>query len=100
MCAFLWQGCSTPAEQFANADKEVLGILEKRQEQILGEQRLADIKTPYSDRKLADIPPSEIILNRITDGTNLITLPSTGSFHKSRCARISFSFILNLISYA
>ena len=75
VCAFLWQGCSTPAEQFADADKEVFGILDKRQEQILGEQRLSDIKTPYSDRKLADIPPSEIILNRFTDGTNLITLP-------------------------
>ena len=75
MCAVLWQGCSTPAEQFINADKEVLGILEKRQEQILGEQRLADIKTPYSDRKLGDIPPSEIILNRFASGTNTITLP-------------------------
>ena len=75
VCAFLWQGCSTPAEQFAAADKEVFGILDKRQEQILGEQRLSDIKTPYSDRKLADIPPSEIILNRFADGTNLITLP-------------------------
>ena len=75
VCAFLWQGCSTPAEQFAAADKEVFDILDKRQEQILGEQRLSDIKTPYSDRKLADIPPSEIILNRFTDGTNLITLP-------------------------
>ncbi len=75
MCAVLWQGCSTPAEQFINADKEVLGILEKRQEQILGEQRLADIKTPYSDRKLGDIPPSEIILNRFASGTNTITMP-------------------------
>jgi len=75
ICAVLWQGCSTPAEQFINADKEVLGILEKRQEQILGEQRLADIKTPYSDRKLGDIPPSEIILNRFASGTNTITLP-------------------------
>ena len=75
MCAGLWQGCSTPAEQFADADKEVLGILEKRQEQVLGEQNLADIKTPYSDRKLVDIAPSEIILNRFSDGTNTITLP-------------------------
>lgn len=75
VCAFLWQGCSTPAEQFADADKEVFGILDKRQEQILGEERLSDIKTPYSDRKLGDIPPSEIILNRFAGGTNLITLP-------------------------
>ena len=75
MCAVLWQGCSTPAEQFADADKEVFGILDKRQEQILGEERLSDIKTPYSDRKLADIPPSEIILNRFAGGTNTITLP-------------------------
>ena len=75
MCAVLWMGCSTPAEQFADADKEVLGILEKRQEQVLGEQNLADIKTPYSDRKLVDIAPSEIILNRFSDGTNTITLP-------------------------
>ena len=75
VCTFLWQGCSTPAEQFADADKEVFGILDKRQEQILGEQRLSDIKTPYSDRKLADIPPSEIILNRFAGGTNTITLP-------------------------
>ena len=75
MCAVLWLGCSTPAEQFADADKEVLGILEKRQEQIFGEQKLTGIKTPYSSRKLEDIPPSKIILNRITDGTNLITLP-------------------------
>jgi len=75
VCAVLWLGCSTPAEQFADADKEVLGILKERQEQVLGEQNLADIKTPYSDRKLADIAPSEIILNRFADGTNTITLP-------------------------
>ena len=75
VCAFLWQGCSTPAEQFADADKEVFGILDKRQEQMFGEEKAFGIKTPYSDRKLEDIPPSEIILNRFTDGTNLITLP-------------------------
>ena len=75
MCAVLWQGCSTPAEHFADADKEVRGILEERQEQIFGEQKLTGIETPYSGRKLEDIPPSEIILNRITDGINLITLP-------------------------
>jgi hypothetical protein len=75
MCAVLWLGCSTPAEQFADADKEVLGILKERQEQVLGGQQLADIKTPYSERKLEDIPPSEIILNRFASGTNIITLP-------------------------
>ena len=75
VCAFLWQGCSTPAEQFADADKEVFSILDKRQEQMFGEEKAFGIKTPYSDRKLEDIPPSEIILNRFTDGTNLITLP-------------------------
>ena len=75
MCAVLWLGCSTPAEQFADADKEVLGILKERQEQVLGGQNLADIKTPYSDRKLEDIPPSEIILNRFAGGTNTITMP-------------------------
>ena len=75
MCAVLWPGCSTPEEHFADADKEVLGILGKRQAQILGEEKAFGIETSYSGRKLEDIPPSEIILNRITDGTNLITLP-------------------------
>ena len=75
MCVVLWIGCSTPAEQFADADKEVLGILKERQEQVLGGQQLSDIKTPYSERKLEDIPPSEIILNRFASGTNTITMP-------------------------
>ena len=44
MCAILWPGCSTPAEQFADADKEVLGILDKRQEQVLGEEKAFGIK--------------------------------------------------------
>ncbi len=75
VCVVLWLGCSTPAEHFADADKEALGIIEKRQKQLFGEENEFGIKTPYSDRKLEDIPPSEIILNRFADGTNIITLP-------------------------
>ncbi len=75
VCVVLWLGCSTPAEHFADADKEALGIIEKRQKQLFGEENEFGIKTPYSDRELGDIPPSEIILNRFADGTNIITLP-------------------------
>jgi hypothetical protein len=75
VCAVLWLGCSTPAEHFADADKEALGIIGKRQKQLFGAEREFGIKTPYSDRTLEDIPPSEIILNRFADGTNIITLP-------------------------
>ena len=44
--------------------------------------------------------PGKSPYRRNLSETNLITLPSTDTFHKSRCARISFSFIFNLICYA
>ena len=72
----LWLGCSSPDEYYNNADKEVYTILNNRQNQVLGEKDEFDINTPFSNRLPEAIPPSEIIKERFSEGTNTLTLAS------------------------
>ena len=69
-------GCSSPDEYYNDADKEVYSILNTRQEQVLGEKDKFDINTPFSNRLPETIPPSEIIKERFSEGTNTLTLAS------------------------
>ena len=69
-------GCSSPDEYYNDADKEVYSILNTRQEQVLGEKDKFDINTPFSNRLPEAIPPSEIIKERFSEGTNTLTLAS------------------------
>ena len=69
-------GCSSPDEYYNDADKEVYSILNTRQEQVLGEKDEFDINTPFSNRLPEAIPPSEIIKERFSEGTNTLTLAS------------------------
>ena len=72
----LWLGCSSPDEYYNDADKEVYTILNNRQNQVLGEKDEFDINTPFSNRLPEAIPPSEIIKERFSEGTNTLTLAS------------------------
>jgi len=68
-------GCKNAAEHYDAADKEVYDILNLRHQQLFGAETAFAVETPYSKRAPGDIPSVEIILNRFSDGTNLLTLP-------------------------
>ncbi|MDC0143173.1 TolC family protein [Verrucomicrobia bacterium] len=68
-------GCKNAAEHHAAADEEVYDILKLRHQQLFGAEQAFAVETPYSKRAPGDIPSVEIILNRFSDGTNLLTLP-------------------------
>jgi outer membrane protein TolC len=78
VCAVLVLGftsCKNAAEHHDAADKEVYDILNLRHQQLFGSETAFAVETPYSKRAPGDIPSVEIILNRFSDGTNLLTLP-------------------------
>ncbi|HIG81103.1 MAG TPA: TolC family protein [Verrucomicrobiales bacterium] len=68
-------GCKNAAEHHDAADEEVYDILNLRHQQLFGSETAFAVETPYSKRAPGDIPSVEIILNRFSDGTNLLTLP-------------------------
>ena len=67
--------CKNAAEHHDAADEEVYDILNLRHQQLFGAEKAFAVETPYSKRAPGDIPSVEIILNRFSDGTNLLTLP-------------------------
>ena len=70
----LWAGCGRD-HYHKSADKEVYGIIGKRQGEILGKTNGAfTINTPYSPRKPAEIPGKEIIHQRMESGKRPMTL--------------------------
>ncbi|MCX6908466.1 MAG: TolC family protein [Verrucomicrobia bacterium] len=70
----LWAGCGRDHYQ-RSADKEVYGILGQRRAEVLGKTNDSfNIKTPYSDRKPADIPAPEILQQRMTSARRPMTL--------------------------
>jgi len=78
MCAVFFLGfasCKNAAEHHDAADEEVYDILNLRHQQLFGAEKAFAVETPYSKRAPGDIPSVEIILNRFSDGTNLLTLP-------------------------
>ncbi len=68
-------GCKNAAEHHDAADEEVYDILNLRHQQLFGSETAFAVETPYSKRAPGDIPSVEIILDRFSDGTNLLTLP-------------------------
>ncbi len=68
-------GCKNAAQQHEAADQEVYDILKLRHQQLFGAEKEFAVETPYSERQPGDIPSVEIILNRFSDGTNVLTLP-------------------------
>jgi len=67
--------CKNATEYHDAADGEVYDILNLRHQQLFGAETAFAVETPYSKRAPGDIPSVEIILNRFSDGTNLLTLP-------------------------
>ena len=68
-------GCKNAAEHHSAADEEVYDILKQRHQELFGEDKAFAVETPYSKRAPDEIPSVEIILDRLADGTNLLTLP-------------------------
>ena len=66
-------GCSAAEYQKA-ADREVYGIIAKRQAELLGGSREFSVDTPYSGRAPEEVSPSEVIGGRADDGQRLMTL--------------------------
>ncbi len=70
----LWAGCGRDHYQ-RSADREVYGILDQRRADVLGKtNENFNINTPYSGRKPADIPPPEIIQQRLMAPKRTMTL--------------------------
>lgn len=73
MSAALLLGCSA-AKYNEEADREVYGIIAKRQAELLGGAREFSINTPYSGREAEEVPPSEVIGGRADDGQRQMTM--------------------------
>lgn len=73
LATFLLAGCSAKHYRRA-ADKEVYGILQAYEQQVLGETNAFTVNTRYSDRAPKDIPPSEIISDRTATNRRVINL--------------------------
>ncbi|MFA6560718.1 MAG: TolC family protein [Verrucomicrobiia bacterium] len=70
----LWAGCGRD-HYHKSADKEVYGIIGKRQGEILGKTNgTFSINTPYSSRKPAEVPSPEIIEQRLKSSKRPMTL--------------------------
>jgi len=66
-------GCST-AHYRRSADKEVYGIIQQAQRQVLGQTNAFTIDTPYSVRKPAEILPAELIEDRLQTNRRALTI--------------------------
>ncbi len=69
----LVSGCKSSYYRRA-ADKEVYGIVQTVESQIFGHTNAFTINTPYSHRKPAEIPPSELIDDRLATNQRVLTV--------------------------
>ena len=70
----LWAGCG-PDHYHRSADNEVYGILKQRSAEVFGKtNETFTINTTYSNRKPTDIPPPEIIQQRLLTPKRRLTL--------------------------
>lgn len=73
LATFLLAGCSAKHYRRA-ADREVYGILQAYEQQVLGETNAFTVDTRYSHREPKEIPPSEIIADRTATNRRVINL--------------------------
>ena len=66
-------GC-TAAHYRRSADKEVYGIVQTVEGQIFGHTNAFTINTAYSNRKPSEIPPSELIEDRLQTNQRVLTV--------------------------
>ena len=72
-CALVLSGCSSSYYR-RSADKEVYGIVQTVEQQIFGHTNAFTINTPYSSRKPSEIPPSELIEDRLQTNLRVLTV--------------------------
>ena len=69
-----WLGCQTEGH-LADADAEVLAILNERSRQILGEEAGANLVSTTVGERPDTVSPARIIQERFADGGRTLTLP-------------------------
>ncbi len=72
-CALTLSGCSA-AHYRRSADKEVYGIIQQAQRQVLGQTNAFTIDTAYSARKPEEILPGELIEDRLQTNRRALTI--------------------------
>ena len=70
-----WLGCHTEGHR-ADADAEVLAILNERSRQILGEEAGTNLVSTTVGERPDTVSPARIIQERFTDGGRTLTLPA------------------------
>ncbi|MFL2942484.1 MAG: TolC family protein [Limisphaerales bacterium] len=70
-----WLGCQTEGHR-ADADAEVLAILNERSRQILGEEAGTNLVSTTVGERPDTVSPARIIQERFTDGGRTLTLPA------------------------
>lgn len=63
----LFSGCTT-AYHHEKADQEMYSILRQKEFEVFGQEMDWRIETPYSDRDPQEIPPDEIVNERLNEG--------------------------------
>jgi outer membrane protein TolC len=71
--AWLLSGCSA-AKYRKSADQEIYRIVQSGQQAVFGQTNHFTIDTPYSNRKPEDIPPSELIDDRLQTNQRVLTI--------------------------
>ena len=70
-----WLGCQTEGHR-ADADAEVLAILNERSRQILGEEAGTNLVSTTVGEQPDTVSPARIIQERFADGSRTLTLPA------------------------
>ena len=70
-----WLGCQTEGHR-ADADAEVLAILNERSRQILGEEAGTNLVSTTVGERPDTVSPARIIQERFADGVRTLTLPA------------------------
>ncbi len=70
-----WLGCQTEGHR-ADADAEVLAILNERSRQILGEEAGTNLVSTTVGERPDNVSPARIIQERFADGGRTLTLPA------------------------
>jgi len=73
VAALLIGGC-TARYQKASADREMYGIIGDGERSVFGKKSGFNVDTPYSKRKPSEIPPGEIVSDRIQDGRKFLSV--------------------------
>ena len=71
-----WLGCQTEGHR-ADADAEVLAILNERSRQILGEEAGTNLVSTTVGERPDKVSPARIIQERFADGGRTLTLPAS-----------------------